>query len=68
MGRWAWGADGFDFDNDGSPEIFVTDGHVDEHFGRRSGQLLLASGGGKIPRCREARAGHTRMAGMQSIN
>jgi tetratricopeptide (TPR) repeat protein len=26
MGRWAWGADAFDFDNDGSPEIFVTTG------------------------------------------
>jgi hypothetical protein len=26
MGRWAWGADAHDFDNDGSPEIFVTCG------------------------------------------
>jgi tetratricopeptide (TPR) repeat protein len=26
MGRWAWGADGIDFDNDGSPEIYVTCG------------------------------------------
>jgi tetratricopeptide (TPR) repeat protein len=26
MGRWAWSADGLDFDNDGSPEIFVTTG------------------------------------------
>jgi len=26
MGRWAWGADAFDFDNDGAPEIFVTTG------------------------------------------
>lgn len=26
MGRWAWGADAFDFDNDGSPEIFITTG------------------------------------------
>jgi len=26
MGRWAWSADGFDFDNDGSPEIYVTCG------------------------------------------
>lgn len=23
MGRWAWGSDGIDFDNDGTPEIFV---------------------------------------------
>jgi Flp pilus assembly protein TadD len=26
MGRWAWSADGFDFDNDGAPEIYVTCG------------------------------------------
>lgn len=26
MGRWAWGSDGIDFDNDGSPEIYVTCG------------------------------------------
>lgn len=26
MGRWAWSADGFDFDNDGSPEIYITCG------------------------------------------
>ena len=26
MGRWAWGADGIDFDNDGSPEILVAAG------------------------------------------
>jgi tetratricopeptide (TPR) repeat protein len=26
MGRWAWSADGLDFDNDGSPEIFITTG------------------------------------------
>jgi Flp pilus assembly protein TadD len=26
MGRWAWSADGLDFDNGGSPEIFITTG------------------------------------------
>jgi Flp pilus assembly protein TadD len=26
MGRWAWSSDAFDFDNDGSPEIFITCG------------------------------------------
>lgn len=26
MGRWAWSADGFDFDNDGMPEIYITCG------------------------------------------
>jgi len=26
MGRWAWSADALDFDNDGSPEIYVTCG------------------------------------------
>ena len=26
MGRWAWAADGIDFDNDGVPEIFITTG------------------------------------------
>ena len=26
MGRWAWSSDGVDFDNDGTPEIFVTTG------------------------------------------
>ncbi|HEU0004741.1 MAG TPA: VCBS repeat-containing protein, partial [Terriglobia bacterium] len=28
MGRWAWSADALDFDNDGSPEIYVTCGMV----------------------------------------
>jgi tetratricopeptide (TPR) repeat protein len=26
MGRWAWSSDGIDFDNDGSPEIYITCG------------------------------------------
>jgi tetratricopeptide (TPR) repeat protein len=26
MGRWAWSADGLDFDNDGTPEIFIAAG------------------------------------------
>ena len=26
MGRWAWSSDGFDFDNDGAPEIYITCG------------------------------------------
>jgi tetratricopeptide (TPR) repeat protein len=26
MGRWAWSADGLDFDNDGTPEIYITCG------------------------------------------
>jgi len=26
MGRWAWGAEAFDFDHDGSPEIFIACG------------------------------------------
>jgi Flp pilus assembly protein TadD len=26
IGRWAWASDGHDFDNDGSPEIFITCG------------------------------------------
>ena len=29
FGRWAWGADGHDFDNDGKPEIFVDLWHVE---------------------------------------
>jgi tetratricopeptide (TPR) repeat protein len=28
MGRWAWGSGAFDFDKDGTPEIFVTTGMV----------------------------------------
>ncbi len=28
MGRWAWSADGYDFDLDGKPEIFVTAGMI----------------------------------------
>lgn len=28
MGRWAWGSGGFDFDLDGSPEIFITSGMI----------------------------------------
>src|SRR5438874_10955276 len=26
MGRWAWSSDGIDFDNDGSPEIYIACG------------------------------------------
>jgi Flp pilus assembly protein TadD len=26
MGRWAWASDGFDFDNDGAPEIYIACG------------------------------------------
>jgi len=26
MGRWSWGSDGLDFDNDGSPEIYIATG------------------------------------------
>ncbi len=33
FGRWAWAADGHDFDNDGQPEIFVTCGMLDERIG-----------------------------------
>ena len=32
MGRWAWSADAFDFDNDGSPEIFVATGMLTNDF------------------------------------
>ena len=52
MGRWAWAADGIDFDNDGSPEIYITCGMLTN--GSReiragagptgSGEFLLASG------------------------
>ena len=56
MGRWAWGADGFDFDNDGSPEIFVTAGMLTNASEDRSEQLLLASGRCKIPHCRKTGA------------
>jgi Flp pilus assembly protein TadD len=31
MGRWAWGADGHDFDNDGHAEIFITCGMITGH-------------------------------------
>jgi len=31
MGRWAWSCDGVDFDNDGSPEIFITCGMLTGH-------------------------------------
>ncbi|MBV8820747.1 MAG: VCBS repeat-containing protein, partial [Acidobacteriaceae bacterium] len=30
MGRWAWSSDAFDFDNDGSPEIYVTCGMLSQ--------------------------------------
>jgi Flp pilus assembly protein TadD len=28
MGRWAWSADGFDFNNDGAPEIYIACGMI----------------------------------------
>ena len=39
MGRWAWSADGIDFDNDGAPEIYVT-----------CGMLTNAESGPEAPR------------------
>jgi tetratricopeptide (TPR) repeat protein len=38
MGRWAWSSDGLDFDNDGTPEIYVTCGML-----TNSGQKDLMS-------------------------
>jgi tetratricopeptide (TPR) repeat protein len=38
MGRWAWGADGIDFDNDGSPEIYITCGMLTNGASQESGQ------------------------------
>src|SRR5438874_11032765 len=38
MGRWAWAADGIDFDNDGSPEIYITCGMLTNGEPRTSGQ------------------------------
>ena len=38
MGRWAWGADGIDFDNDGSPEIYITCGMLTNGASQTSGQ------------------------------
>jgi tetratricopeptide (TPR) repeat protein len=38
MGRWAWGADGIDFDNDGAPEIYITCGMLTNEASRKSGQ------------------------------
>ena len=38
MGRWAWSSDAFDFDNDGTPEIYVTCGML-----TNSGQKDLMS-------------------------
>ncbi len=48
MGRWAWSSDGFDFDNDGTPEIYIACGMRHQSFGGRRGQLLLAAGGGEF--------------------
>ena len=53
MGRWAWSADALDFDNDGSPEIYVTCGMIASTSRKRSFQFLLASSGGahaRLPR------------------
>ena len=46
MGRWAWCADGLDFDNDGTPEIFITTGMLTNCLGEGRQQFLLAAGGG----------------------
>jgi tetratricopeptide (TPR) repeat protein len=34
MGRWAWSADGADFDNDGAPEIFIATGMMTNASGK----------------------------------
>ena len=39
MGRWAWCADGIDFDNDGTPEIFITTGMLTNTSERRPQRL-----------------------------
>ena len=42
MGRWAWSSDAFDFDNDGSPELYVTCGMLSNApSGARSGDLAI---------------------------
>ena len=38
MGRWAWAADGIDFDNDGAPEIYITCGMLTNGEPGNSGQ------------------------------
>ncbi len=44
MGRWAWSSDGIDFDNDGTPEIFITAGMLTNASETDLEELLLAQG------------------------
>ena len=68
MGRWAWSADGFDFDNDGAPEIYIACGMLTNAFGGRRDELLLAAGGGEFAAVASRRRQATKTAGTPSIS
>ena len=53
VGRWGWGSEGIDFDNDGAPEIFALGRHAYQLPARRT--WGVSSGGGWWPRspCQE---------------
>jgi Flp pilus assembly protein TadD/peroxiredoxin len=42
MGRWAWGSDFWDFDHDGYPDLYVTNGYISAP-GNRDGHADLGS-------------------------
>ncbi len=76
MGRWAWCADGLDFDNDGSPEIFIATGmltnssekDLDSFFWRQvvaKSPVTAVAGGGLRERLERHQSTHPR--GLQLV-
>ena len=66
MGRWAWSADGIDFDNDGTPEIFVTSGMLTNASETDLESFFWRKVAAASPASREARSPRTRTAGTRS--
>src|SRR5262249_14063119 len=43
VGRWAWSADSWDFDHDGHPDLYVTNGYISGPRGAASGDVDASS-------------------------